>query len=72
MKIYTGEEAEKVCKMILANEDYSTPIEGYEVFSTGYWRECGKWVAYDNLDGECWMEEFKTKEEAMEYCYAKE
>ena len=47
--IYKGDEAAKVCNMILANEDYSTPIEGYDVCSSGYWRECGKWIAYDNM-----------------------
>lgn len=69
MKIYKGEEARIVCDLILRNEDYSTPIEGYEVFSTGYWFERDRWVAFDNLDGECWVEEFKTKKEAKEYCY---
>lgn len=66
--IYEGEEAYKVCNMILANGDFSTPIEGYEVFSAGFWREGDKWIAYDNTTGDCWVEEFKTRKEAKEYC----
>ena len=68
MKIYEGEEAYKVCNMILANGGYSTPIEGYDVFSAGFWREGDKWIAYDNTSGDCWVEEFKTRREAREYC----
>ena len=68
MKIYEGEEAYKVCNMILANGGYSTPIEGYDVFSAGFWREGDKWMAYDNTTGDCWVEEFKTRKEAKEYC----
>lgn len=64
MTIYEGEEAYKVCNTILANGDFSTPIEGYEVFSAGFWREGYKWIAYDNTTGDCWVEEFKTMEKA--------
>ncbi len=72
MTIYTGEEARIVCDLILRNEDYSTPIEGYEVCSVGFWREGDKWIAYDNTTGDCWVEEFKTRVEAKEYCLEKE
>ena len=27
-----------------------------------------KWIAYDNTTGDCWVEEFKTRREAREYC----
>lgn len=67
MKIYEGEEAYKVCNMILANGGYSTPIEGYDVFSAGFWREGDKWMAYDNTTGDCWVEEFKTRKEAKDW-----
>lgn len=67
--IYTGQEAKKVCEAILSNEDYDTPIPGYDHLSSGYWKECGKWIAYDNTTGDCWMEEFDTLKEAKQYVF---
>lgn len=64
MTIYTGEDARTACERILENIDYSMAITGYDSASAGYWEENGKWVAYDNTDGECWMEEFATEAEA--------
>ena len=81
MTIYIGTIAEKVCNLILRNEGYSTPIEGYDVCSMGYWGERirivkgGKFkliirfVAYDNTTGDCWVEEFKTRKEAEAWIF---
>lgn len=65
--IYKGKDAKKVCGMILANENYDTPLNGYDCNSAGYWKENGKWIAYDNTTGDCWIEEFKRRCEASKY-----
>ncbi len=63
--LYTGDVAKKVCYAILANDDYTTPIEGYEVFSAGYWKDGKIYQAYDNRSGHCWCEEFTTLAKAQ-------
>lgn len=68
--IYSGKVARDVCNMLLSNGNdgsYETPIEGRECLSAGYWQEDGKWIAYDNTDGCCWVEEFKTRQAAVEW-----
>lgn len=66
--IYTGEEAKTVCNMILNNTDWTAPLKGYDSISKGYWKEGpDRWVAYDNTDGDCWVEEFRTRKEAIKY-----
>lgn len=63
--LYTGDVAQKVCQAILANDDYTTPIEGYEVFSAGYWKDGKRYCAYDNRSGHCWVGEFTTLAKAL-------
>ena len=65
--IYKGEDAKRVCGMILANDNYDTPLKGYDHLSAGYWKEDGKWIAYDNTTGDCWVEEFETRRQAAQY-----
>lgn len=68
---YTGEIARKVCNMILAtgrnNGRYDSLIEGYKCKSVGFWKENGKWIAYDNTNGCCWVEEFPTRKAAVKW-----
>ena len=63
--MYTGEEAKKILEEILANEkDGHYPLhEG----DTGYYGEAHDqyFVAFDNTTGDCWVEEFATKERAI-------
>ncbi len=67
MTTYKGQEAKIVCELILANDDYNTPLDGYDHQSAGFWKENDKWIAYDNRTGDCWVEEFSTRKEAAEY-----
>ena len=53
--------------MILANDNYDTPLKGFDHLSAGYWKEDGKWIAYDNTTGDCWVEEFETRRQAAQY-----
>ena len=61
---YVGDFARTVCNYILKH--YDDAKEMYTEFfgTTGVFQENGKWVAYDNTTGDCWVEEFKTKREA--------
>lgn len=67
--VYLDETAHKVCNLILDNEDYSDPIEGFESCSVGFWKEKGKWVAYDNATGNCWVEEFTDYDEMTNWLF---
>ena len=63
--IYSGLEAHNKCKEIIASRhegDINYPLH---MNTAGYWMaERGIYVAYDNSDGNCWMEEFRTLEAA--------
>lgn len=60
--IYCGIAAEKICKDILAKSESGKVTYPLFIGSAGYWLDkSGIWVAYDNADGNCWIEEFKTK-----------
>lgn len=78
--IYQGPLAQQVCKHLLApsatdpnRENYSTrtPHPFLDIHSCGYWEENGVYVCYDNVGDECFMEEFKTKSEALAWCQNK-
>ena len=65
----TGELAQSIAEDIL-----STPYNGNngeirypEPFVCGYFKDTDKWVAFDNTDGYCWVEEYDTEEEAKDY-----
>lgn len=61
--ILTDAEAKRICNEILESEDYQHTHLG----ASGYWYEQGRWVAFDNTDGNCWMEEFSKKKHAIAY-----
>lgn len=61
--ILTGAEAKRICNEILASEDYSSIHLG----AFGYWHEQDRWVAFDNTNGNCWMEAFDTEDAARDY-----
>lgn len=68
--LYKGKTAKKVCEMILAaNEDwpYTNPIEGYDHKSSGYYKEGKVWIAFDNTTEDCWIEEFESRKDAVDY-----
>lgn len=62
-EILTGADAKRICNEILAFDDYSSIHLG----AFGYWHEQDSWVAFDNTDGNCWMEEFSTEDAARDY-----
>lgn len=75
IKIYTGEEARKIVREILAGVQYSGNGVHYPVMTgtAGYFREVtghGNTVysAFDNCSGDCWCEDFKTQEVAEKWC----
>lgn len=61
--IFTGAEAKRICEDILDSQDYQHTHLG----ATGYWFENGIWVAFDNVEGCCWVEEFDNEAEAIAY-----
>ena len=68
MALYTGEEAKKIVHMILAH--YNEDSKRYPLFigCCGYFKnEDGTWSAWDNLTGDCWVEDFKTKKECIDW-----
>ncbi len=79
VRILTGEEARKVCTEILANNpkpgDYVHREAFYPVHfgSVGYFLDKsgdGKplFACFDNSTGDCWCEDFKTRECAEKWC----
>lgn len=71
MADYSGESARNACEAILKagkNEKYNIPVKGFILESSGFWKENGKWVAYDNSTYDCWVEEFSTRKEARTWC----
>lgn len=74
--IYTGMQAKLICNRILDegyNEEtgkYDLPVLEYHntLDATGYWKEEGVWVAFDNKTGDCWVEEFRSEAKARRWC----
>lgn len=48
-----GMNAKAICEEILASPEYSA-----HPGAKGLWKENGKWVAFDNISCDCWMEDF--------------
>ena len=66
--LYTGEQAHEVVGVIL--ESVTTDKNGNSSYPAhegdqGYYKEGGKWVAFDNSTCDCWVEEFKTRKAAI-------
>lgn len=63
---FIGDEAKRVVNEILENE---TPGKGYPLHAgaKGYYVDNDKYVAFDNLTQDCWMEEFDTEKEAKKW-----
>lgn len=63
--VLTGKEAQETLSAILskdmATNQYPAP------YVTGYYADGQVWVAFDNRDGCCWVEEFSTERKAKEY-----
>lgn len=79
VKILTGEEARNTVGEILANEpkpgDYVNKEALYPVHlgAVGYFAETLKdgsqvYSAFDNSTGDCWCEDFKTRDGAVKWC----
>ena len=69
--LYTGKEAEKICKEALAslNEDGRYPCH---YGGAGYFQNPdGIWSAFDNATGDCFCEDFNTEQEAKDWCEGK-
>jgi len=65
--LYTGEQAHQVVGIIL--ESVTTDKNGNSSYPAhkgdqDYYKEGGKWV-FDNSTCDCWVEEFKTRKEAI-------
>ena len=70
MQIVTGKQAEQTVKEILDNEvdDSLNCFYPKHVGVGGYYKnELGTWTAFDNSDGDCWVEDFDTRKAAKEW-----
>lgn len=68
--LYKGKTAKKVLETILANNigfPYDMPIPDMDFRSSGYYKDGDKWIAFDNTDLCCWVEEFESRKDAVEY-----
>lgn len=65
--IYKGKESEEIVGKILEslNDDGRYPLhEG----DCGYFiNKNGVWTAWDNLTGDCWVEDFKTEQGCLKW-----
>lgn len=59
--IYTGKTASYILQQTLEDVKYS--------LSKGYFFEKNTWIAFDNSDENCWVEEFHTEAKAI--CWLK-
>ena len=68
----TGDKAKKVLDLILIDRQhrdikYGEPyVAGY--YKAGYSKGGTVIVAFDNTSGNCWVEEFTTEQEAIDFC----
>ena len=68
--LYTGEQAHQIVGEIL--ESITTDKNGNSSYPAhegdqGYYKEGDKWVAFDNSTCDCWVEEFNTRKEAIDW-----
>lgn len=65
--LYTDVQAQELVGQILdsLNEDGRYPLNEGDM---GYYKNAdGIWTAWDNSTGDCWVEDFKTRKEAIEW-----
>lgn len=67
-EIATGDVARRTLKSTLNEESLlKYPVSKY---AFGYFRDDDKWIAFDNSTGDCWVEEFATKGQALKWIKA--
>lgn len=66
--IYTHDKAEEIVGIILESKDDTDHYPAYEG-DAGYYQDkkTGKWVAFDNITCDCWIEEFDSEKEALKW-----
>ncbi len=64
--LYTGKEAKKIVHEILESIDDNGRYP-YCEGDSGYYKDGKVWCAWDNSSGDCWVEEFKTKKECIDW-----
>lgn len=65
--IYRGEKAKELCLEILHSLDKQGRYPLHEG-DCGYYKNAnGMWTAWDNLTGDCWVEDFKTEKECIDW-----
>lgn len=65
--LYTDVQAQKLVGQVLEslNEDGRYPLHEGDM---GYYKNAnGIWTAWDNSTADCWVEDFKTRKEAIEW-----
>lgn len=74
-EILKGKQAKAVLTTLLEGVEcprsrhYHRKYLGYShSYVSGYFKEEGQFVTFDNTRGECFVEEFSTKEEAIDWC----
>jgi hypothetical protein len=69
--IYTGDEArEKVDHLLKSvgqpwRSQYQLRLP--EDRCCGYFHDGERWIAFDNRDGNCWVEEFRSEKRCLKY-----
>ena len=64
--VYKDKEAETLLRIILQNIDPDGKYP-FHKGDAGYYKHKKVWVAFDNETGDCWVEEFKTEKEAVDW-----
>ena len=60
--IVTGQQARQILNEILEHDGYMYK-QGY----VGYFQAGDSYVAFDNTTADCWVEEFESKEDAVQW-----
>jgi len=69
MVVLTGYDAKKKLDLLLYDEEARRHPENREVVGVYEDGECKKWVAFDNVNGCCFVENFKSLEAALAYIF---
>lgn len=75
-KIYTGRNAKDICDYSISildgNNDNILPptvLFGASPFVCGLFKDNGVWCGFDNRSQDCWVEEFETELQTVQWIY---
>jgi len=66
-EVLTGKEAKRTLGRLLTVDDGRLIPSYPKPYISGYYWDIDLWVAFDNSQGRCWIEQFETEDEAKDW-----